>query len=188
MCIRDSGWENALEAALRERLGALEVSRLDMVRAFAADGPPAKLAFYSPPLAGAPEQPAALARLSDLLRLNDAGQKALLSDWLHGCHAAQSLEEALAERERLQPGEVIFVRSGHAVTRHSVSFYAPDSEQAGLLARAQEIENLERELRAQALITDESRAALVRAEAAYADASQRPVSYTHLTLPTSDLV
>ena len=108
----EPGWENALEAALRERLGALEVSRLDMVRAFAADGPPAKLAFYSPPLAGAPEQPAALARLSDLLRLNDAGQKALLSDWLHGCHAAQSLEEALAERERLQPGEVIFVRSG----------------------------------------------------------------------------
>ena len=172
----EPGWENALEAALRERLGALEVSRLDMVRAFAADGPPAKLAFYSPPLAGAPEQPAALARLSDLLRLNDAGQKALLSDWLHGCHAAQSLEEALAERERLQPGEVIFVRSGHAVTRHSVSFYAPDSEQAGLLARAQEIENLERELRAQALITDESRAALVRAEAVYADASQRLVS------------
>jgi chromosome segregation protein len=172
----EPGWENALEAALRERLGALEVSRLDMVRAFAADGPPAKLAFYSPPLAGAPEQPAALARLSDLLRLNDAGQKALLSDWLHGCHAAQSLEEALAERERLQPGEVIFVRSGHAVTRHSVSFYAPDSEQAGLLARAQEIENLERELRAQALITDESRAGLVRAEAAYADASQRLVS------------
>ena len=68
------------------------------------------------------------------------------------------------------------MRSGHAVTRHSVSFYAPDSEQAGLLARAQEIENLERELRAQALITDESRAALVRAEAAYADASQRLVS------------
>ncbi|HOF29951.1 MAG TPA: chromosome segregation protein SMC, partial [Burkholderiaceae bacterium] len=172
----EPGWENALEAALRERLGALEVSRLDMVRAFAADAPPAKLAFYSPPQAGAPEQPAALARLSDLLRLNDAGQKALLSDWLQGCHTAQSLEEALAERERLQPGEVIFVRSGHAVTRHSVSFYAPDSEQAGLLARAQEIENLERELRAQALITDESRAALVRAEAAYADASQRLVS------------
>jgi chromosome segregation protein len=172
----EPGWENALEAALRERLGALEVSRLDMVRAFAADAPPAKLAFYSPPHAGAPEQPAALARLSDLLRLNDAGQKALLSDWLQGCHTAQSLEEALAERERLQPGEVIFVRSGHAVTRHSVSFYAPDSEQAGLLARAQEIENLERELRAHALIMDESRAALVRAEAAYADASQRLVS------------
>ena len=172
----EPGWENALEAALRERLGALEVSRLDMVRAFAADGPPAKLAFYSPPLAGAPEQPAALARLSDLLRLNDAGQKALLSDWLEGVYTAQNIDEAMAQRSRLTHGEVIMTRSGHAVTRHSVSFYAPDSEQAGLLARAQEIENLERELRAQALITDESRAALVRAEAAYADASQRLVS------------
>jgi chromosome segregation protein len=30
-----------------------------------------------------------------------------------------------------------------------VSFYAPDSEQAGLLARAQEIEHLDKQLRAQ---------------------------------------
>jgi chromosome segregation protein len=57
-----------------------------------------------------------------------------------------------------------------------VSFYAQDSEQSGLLARAQEIEHLEKELRAQALIADESRTALVRAEAAYADASQRLVA------------
>ena len=55
----------------------------------------------------------------------------------------------------------------------AVRFYAPDSEQAGMLARAQEIENLERQLRAQALIADEARSALVRAEAAYTDASQR---------------
>jgi hypothetical protein len=40
-----------------------------------------------------------------------------------------------------------------------------DSEQAGLLARAQEIENLEKELRAQVMIADEARVALVRAEA-----------------------
>ena len=51
----EQGWESALEAALRERMNSLEVSRLDMVRAFAGDAPPAKLAFYSPPQAGAPE-------------------------------------------------------------------------------------------------------------------------------------
>ena len=62
---------------------------------------------------------------------------------------------------------------GHAVTAHSVGFYAQDSEQSGLLARAQEIEHLEKELRAQALISDEARTALVRAESAYADAAQR---------------
>ena len=175
----EQGWENALEAALRERLGALEVSRLDMVRGFAGtdgrDTPPAKLSFYSPPTAAAPASASAsgLKPLADLLRLGDAGQTALLGDWLHGCLTATSLDEALAARQKLQAGEVIYVKSGHAVTLHSVSFYAQDSEQAGLLARAQEIENLEKQLRAQALISDEARSALIRAEAAYADAAQR---------------
>jgi chromosome segregation protein len=172
----EQGWESALEAALRERLGALEVSRLDMVRAFGNDAPPAKLAFYSPPAAGVPESVAALPRLSSLLRLNDAGQQALLTDWLHGCYTAESFEEALAQRATLQAGEVIYVKSGHAVSSHSVNFYAPDSEQAGLLARQQEMENLERQLRAQTLINEEARTALVRAEAAYADAAQRLVT------------
>ncbi|WP_114972189.1 chromosome segregation protein SMC [Rhodoferax ferrireducens] len=171
----EQGWENALEGALRERLGALEVSRLEMVRAFGNDAPPAKLAFYSPPLAAMPEKTAVLPRLSDLLRISDAGQKAVLTDWLQGCFTAPSFEDALASRDKLQPGEMIFVKSGHAVSAYSVSFYAQDSEQAGLLARAQEIENLEKQLRAQAVISDESRSALVRAEAAYADASQRLV-------------
>ncbi|MBB1077324.1 chromosome segregation protein SMC [Rhodoferax sp. 4810] len=172
----EQGWENALEGALRERLGALEVGRLELVRAFAHDVPPAKLAFYSPPEAGSTSSATALPRLADLLRLHDAGQKAVLDDWLQGCYSAASLEDALASRNQLLPGELIFVKAGHVVARHSVSFYAPDSEQAGLLARAQEIENLEKQLRAQVLITDESRAALVRAEAAYADLSQRLVS------------
>jgi chromosome segregation protein len=66
-------------------------------------------------------------------------------------------------------------REGHAVSQYAVAFYAPDSEQAGMLARAQEIENLERQLRAQALIADERAARMVRAEAAYTDASQRLV-------------
>jgi chromosome segregation protein len=169
----EQGWENALEGALRERLGALEVSRLDLVRAFGNDAPPAKLSFYSPPLAAAPDKESVLPRLSDLLRVNDAGQRAVMTDWLQGCLTAASIEEALAQRDKLQPGQTIYVKSGHAVSQYSVSFYAQDSEQAGLLARAQEIENLEKQLRAQVFINDETLTALVRAEAAYADASQR---------------
>ena len=42
-----------------------------------------------------------------------------------------------------------------------------------MLARAQEIENLDKQMKAQALIADDARAALMRAEAAYTDASQR---------------
>ena len=176
----ESGWENALEAALRERLGALEVGRLDMVRGFLGSGgqdaPPARLAFFSPPQAGLSAAAGKFTRLSDLLKINDAGLRAVLSNWLTGCYTAPTLDEALAKRSELQPGDTIYVASGHAVTAHSVTFYAQDSEQSGLLARAQEIEHLEKEVRAQSLMAEEARSALVRAESTYADASQRLVS------------
>ncbi len=178
----EPGWESALEAALRERLAALPVGRLESVRGFAGpgthEGPPARLAFYSTPISA----PAALApagglpRLSDLLRVPDAPLRAVLAGWLHGCHTAGSLDEALAARDALSPGEVIYVASGHAVRPHSVEFHAPDSEQSGLLARAQEIEHLQKEVRAQALIAEEAGTALARAEGSLADASQRLVS------------
>ena len=176
----EPGWENAMESALRERLSSLEVSKLDMVKAFASDAPPAKLSFYSPPNATqTPARkglPAACRPLSDLLRLSDAGLSALLTDWLQSYFTAPSLEDAMAWRDQLQGAECFVVQSGHAVGRHSVSFYAPDSEQAGLLARAQDIENFEKQLRAQTLIAEETRSASVRAEAAYSDAAQRLVS------------
>ena len=177
----EPGWENALEAALRERMGALEVGRLDMVRGFLGagghDAPPARLAFYNKPSDAAVQTGQGAAnRLSDLLRIQDAGLHAVLVDWLTGCYTAPTLDEALTRRASLQPGETIYVPTGHAVTAHSVSFYAQDSEQSGLLARAQEIEHLEKELRAQSLIHEEARVALARAESAYADASQRLVT------------
>jgi chromosome segregation protein len=174
----EPGWENALEAALRERLHGLEVSRLDMVRSFAADAPASKLTFYKPPAAAAAASAPAssthrLPVLADLLRLGDAGLRALMQDWLQDCFTAPDLEQAMAVREQLQPGQVIYVPSGHAVSAHSVSFYAQDNEQSGLLARAQEIENLDKQLKAQALIFEEYRMAMVRAEATYNDSFQR---------------
>jgi chromosome segregation protein len=131
------------------------------------------LAFFSLPGVEAGSPPTVLPRLSDLLQLNDAGLQTLLTDWLQGCHTAATLDEALAQRERLQAGQTLYTPAGHAVSRHSVSFYAADSEQAGLLARAQEIEHLDKEVRAHTLIADEARTALARAEAAFADANQR---------------
>ena len=171
----ESGWEAALEAALRERLGALQVGHLETVRAFASDAPPGRLAFYTPPASAIANSHTTLPRLSDLLRLGDASLQALLNDWLEGVYTAPNLDDALAARAQLTHGEVITTRDGHAVSQFAVSFYAPDSEQAGLLARAQEIENLDKRVRAQALITDDARGALVRAEAAYTEATQRLV-------------
>ena len=181
----EPGWETALEAALRERLGALEVGRIDTVRAFASDAPPARLAFYTPPPAATQAAAqaltqAALPRLADQLRLGskqgDDGLQSLLADWLAGVYTAASLDDALAQRAQLSHGEVIMTRAGHAVSQHAVTFYAPDSERAGLLARAQEIEQLDHQQRAQALVAEHARAGLIRVEAACTEANLRLVA------------
>ncbi|WP_322058162.1 chromosome segregation protein SMC [Paraburkholderia sp. J63] len=169
----EAGWETALEAVLRERLAALEVSNLDWVKAFATDAPPAKLAFYAPPPAGqAPAVPAGLTPLCSLVRIDDAGLRAVLNEWLGTTFVAADLADALAKRAQLPEGGAFVVQAGHMVTRVGVQLYAADSEQAGMLARQQEIENLTRQVRAQALLADEARTAAVRAEAAHTQAAQ----------------
>ncbi|WJF89217.1 chromosome segregation protein SMC [Paraburkholderia bonniea] len=170
----EAGWEAALEAVLRERLAALEVSNLDWVKAFASDAPPAKLAFYAPPGASLPATAAApsLRPLLSLVRIDDAGLRAVLSDWLGQIFVADDLAQALTMRAQLPDGAAFVVKAGHVVTRVGVQLYAADSEQAGMLARQQEIDNLTRQVRAQALLADEARGASIRAEAAYTQATQ----------------
>jgi chromosome segregation protein len=170
----EKGWENALEAALRERLSSLEVSKLEMVSSFSKDMPPAKLTFYANntnPGAPTPTSLSSLKPLIDLVKTKDSQQRALLSEWLQGLFTAPSLDAALSARSALKSGEAIYVAQGHAITSSSVSFYAPDNEQAGLLARAQEIENLDKEIKAQKLISEESKNNLLRLEIDYKNAS-----------------
>ncbi|GGD53068.1 chromosome segregation protein SMC [Caballeronia grimmiae] len=169
----EAGWEAALEAVLRERLAALEVSNLDWVKAFATDAPPAKLAFYSPPLAGKPfDAPQGLRPLLSLVRIDDPGLRAVLNEWLGATFIADDIAQALAMRTQLPEGGAFVVKAGHTVTRVGVQLYAADSEQSGMLARAQEIENLTRQVRAQALLADEAKSSAVRADAAHTQASQ----------------
>ncbi|MCX7692954.1 chromosome segregation protein SMC [Tepidimonas taiwanensis] len=164
----EPGWEAALEAALRERLQALPAGRLDALRALERDAPPAKLAFYAPPAGGVPSAMAApegLVPLVQRLRVHDAPLHALLSDWLHGCLGADDLDTALRLRERLGPGQRCYTPAGHSVGAHDIAFYAADDAQAGLLARAHEIEQLERAVRAQGLLVEEAHARAQRADA-----------------------
>lgn len=176
----DTGWEAAVESALRERMAALPVGRLELVRGFAgSDGsrtPPAKLVFYAQTDAPEPSMTktaqAGLQWLSTKVRSPDAKLHAVLQDWLFGCYCTDSLEGALAQRKHLQAGECIYLPHGHTVTRASLGFYAEDSEEAGLLARAQEIELLDEQCAEQALELKDCRAEQQKAESAYQHAAQ----------------
>jgi chromosome segregation protein len=99
------------------------------------------------------------------VRGHDAALAAVLGDWLAGVHCADDLAQALAARDQLPAGAQFAVKAGHRVSRHAVRFYAPDDRKAGLLARRQEIENLEKETRAQRLQLEQQTGALARADA-----------------------
>ncbi|MCW5625822.1 MAG: chromosome segregation protein SMC, partial [Burkholderiales bacterium] len=80
-------------------------------------------------------------------------------------HGAENAAAALAISGRLAPGEMVVTREGHVFTVHSVGFHAADSEIHGLLARKQEIEQLEAELPALQEAFATTRARLAEAEA-----------------------
>ncbi|MDZ7653357.1 MAG: chromosome segregation protein SMC [Burkholderiaceae bacterium] len=164
----EAGWEVAFEAVLRERIESLEVGRLDALGGLAQGGPPARVAFYSTTGAIAAETPApaGFVKLASCVRGHDAALAAVLADWLAGVYVADDMAQALANRAQLPPGGQFVVKGGHLVSRHGVRFYAADDRKAGLLARRREIENIERELRAQTLLVEQASAALVRAESA----------------------
>lgn len=171
----EQGWETALESVLRERTTALEMSNIDWAKAFFNDAPPAKLALYSPSVAGAaaPAEVEGLKPFVNLLKLNESGLRGLLHDWLHNVFVADDAASALAARARLPQGGSFITRQGHVVTQSSVRFYAADAEQDGMLGRQQEIDNITLQLRAQTMLADEARARAVRAEAAVSELTRR---------------
>jgi chromosome segregation protein len=171
----EAGWESAIEAVLRERLSAIEVSRLDLIAGLAVDAPPAGLAFFPAPAplpdaasGQASDGPGALEPLLSRVRIDDPQLRAVLGDWLAGAWTATDLDEALARRDRLADGQCLVVKAGHLVSRAGLAMYAPDHAQAGMLAREREIAKLEHETRAQALFAEEAAAAAGRAESAHA--------------------
>jgi chromosome segregation protein len=154
----ESGWEAALESVLRERLAAVTAKSVQETLALANDAPPSRLAILlmeeiSPAHTNVPADFTPL-----LTRVQSAGAPrvaGVLQEWLDNIYIANSLEDALHRREKLPAGGAFVTQQGHLVSRVSVQLYAADSEQAGMLARAQEMEGLEKQLRAQKLIQSE---------------------------------
>ncbi|WP_420475080.1 chromosome segregation protein SMC [Noviherbaspirillum sp. ST9] len=172
----DQGWETALESVLRERTSALEMSNLDWAKAFFNDAPPAKLALFTPnatSVGAAVEAPAGLKPFINLLQLNDPGLRALMEDWLHNVFIADDTNLAFVDRAKLPIGGYFVTKQGHVIGKTSVRFYASDSEQDGMLARQQEIDNITKQLRAQQMLADEAKSRAVRAESALTQATQR---------------
>ncbi len=84
------------------------------------------------------------------VRLKQADVGRIVADGLHGVRCRPDLAAALAEREALAAGEAFVTPAGHLVTAQSVTFFAPDNELHGVLARQRELDELDGAMAARA--------------------------------------
>jgi chromosome segregation protein len=164
----DAGWETAVEAVLRERLHALEISNAGSLQPILGDHPPAKASVFDRTGGEAAPAAAGLEPLAGKVHAGDARVGAALADWLAGVYAADANPDA-ATRAALPAGAVLVTRDGHQFTRHTVSFHAPDAADAGILARQAEIERLEEYCGGLADVLVRAQAGLSDAEAQLAE-------------------
>jgi chromosome segregation protein len=162
----EPGWEDALEAVLRERLNAIALERLEQAETWFAEPPPGKVTLFAA-TREAGSSPATLAGCEPLSRYvscADARLEAVLGDWLHRVYVVGDAAGGLAARTQLPDGALLVTRDGHMFTRHAVSFHAPDSELHGVLTRQREIEQLDGALEAARAEAEALRAAATAAE------------------------
>jgi len=164
----ENGWEDALEAVLRERLNALAVPALGDATEW-SDAPPAKLSLFATK-AGTQETFKGVGELKPLMsyvQCQDSQIFPVMCDWLANVYAIADLAQGYALREQLPAGSSFVTPQGHLIDAHSVLFHAPDSQIHGVLARQREIEALRQELIEQNRCVEESKQQLVQAEHHY---------------------
>ena len=163
----ENGWEDALEAVLRERLNALALPSLDGAAAW-SDAPPAKLALFAPSGNGQGDNDTAqLKPLLSYVQCQDAQVLPVMRDWLAHVYAVANVAQGYAQRAQLPAGGWFVTPQGHLIGAHSVLFHAPDSQLHGVLARQREIEKLELELAEQTRNAEFSRQQVEQAEQQY---------------------
>ncbi|MEZ5613835.1 MAG: chromosome segregation protein SMC [Rhodocyclaceae bacterium] len=142
----EPGWETALEAVLRERLGALAGVDQPAAERVLADPPPATLALVFAGEAAAAGETAGLdadVPLRDKVRCDDPRWEAALTEWLSGVYVADDLGALTARRAVLPGGRLWVNQAGHIVSRHGIVLYAPEARTHGVIERQREIEQLE---------------------------------------------
>lgn len=147
----ESGWEDALEAVLRERLNGIALDTLDKTVDWLRDAPPGKMTVYDTrgTRSEAARAVSGLEPLQRYVTCRDPRLEAVLAEWLHEVFVVDDAASGLERRQQLPVGSWLVSREGHVFTRHSVSFHAPDSELHGVLSRQREIEQLQSSISAE---------------------------------------
>ena len=139
----ERGWEDALEAVLRERLNALELPSLDAALMWIdPQAPlPGRVAAFAPAARESSSKPTFDALLAKV-KTSRGELSRVLTDWLDGVRCRDDLRAALRDRASLAPGESFVTLAGHIISADAISFFAPDSELHGVIPRQRELAEL----------------------------------------------
>lgn len=169
----ESGWEPAVEAILQERIGAIQSENLDSIVSLIDLKPPSRVAWFEHHSSTNPiknQHPTGLTPLLSRIQVKDIGLQSAINEWLSNVYVIESVSDAIAKRADLPSACVFITKSGHIISRVGVQVYAEDNEQAGLIARAKEIEGLEKQLKSDQFILDEAQSEIIKAQANYQSA------------------
>ncbi|MCF8152494.1 MAG: chromosome segregation protein SMC, partial [Sulfuritalea sp.] len=113
----ENGWEDALEAVLRERLNAIAMPSLGDAAAW-SDTPPAKLALFAVGRDSSRQDEDVgmnpdLHPLLSYVQCQDAQIEPVMRDWLTHVYAVADVAQAYAQRAQLPPGGWFVTPEGH---------------------------------------------------------------------------
>ena len=153
---------------MRERLNGVSLESLDSAASWLAQVPPGKMTLvdFQGAAGSSSHEVPGLEPLKRHVTCREARLEAVVSEWLQGVYTAADSATALARRSELTPGCMLVTPAGCVVTRHSMTFHAPDSELHGVLSRQREIEKLQDEVQTQSAIVAELKNAEAMATAA----------------------
>lgn len=159
----EAGWDDAIEAVLRERLNALPVD--DAERLLRIPVPPVRLTIVAPAAGESPRMPADA--LISKVSSEDRRLGRLLAEWLHGYRVSPDRATAHAQLHTLAAGERFVLPEGHIVDASSITFFAPEAAIHGATTRQREIAALAQELTAAERDAQAAAQALAAAERRY---------------------
>ena len=141
-----AGWEDAVEAVLRERLNGIALENIDGNASWLASPPPGKLALIDLAAGGGTDDASGFEALSRKVMCRDTRLSGVVADWLHGVYTVDDSAAGMARRASLPAGAMLVTPKGAIFTRYGVIFHAPsneDNELHGVVSRQREVESLQ---------------------------------------------
>jgi chromosome segregation protein len=145
----EAGWETAVEAVLGARLNAIASENLPV-----NSRPPAALTLATvansvsePNLTEAATDKPALDKIAlySVIERIDTDWVAVVQDWLAHCYVLEDNADRAAAIDALQFGECLVNRQGDIYTRHSLTYFAAQSQLHGVLERQAQLLQLQQQ-------------------------------------------